>query len=164
VTRPPETASLAAIADQLIAPANPERGKELLGPAHKDIRVQGQHTIIPAYRFSPAVRTVRGTVDASGRRLDRKARVEALRQTIAPGKLTVTRTVSYAISRLQWGGLHKNACVRRNGQNLSARKPAADNRADDRGLVTLLVEQLSARAVGAAAVLEVAQRCGCVIH
>jgi hypothetical protein len=61
----PDTASLAAIADQLdqlIATANPEQAKELLRLLIKDIRVHDQHKIIPTYRVPPAVRTMHGTV------------------------------------------------------------------------------------------------------
>ncbi len=65
----PDTASLAALADQLdqlIATANPEQAKELLRLLIKDIRVHDQHTIIPTYRVPPAVRTMHGTVGDTG--------------------------------------------------------------------------------------------------
>jgi hypothetical protein len=66
----PDTASLAAIADQLdqlIATANPEQAKELLRLLIKDIRVHDQHTIIPTYRVPPAIRTMHGTVATDAR-------------------------------------------------------------------------------------------------
>jgi site-specific DNA recombinase len=65
----PDTASLAALADQLdqlIATANPEQAKELLRLLIKDINVHDQHTIIPTYRVPPAVRTMHGTVGDTG--------------------------------------------------------------------------------------------------
>jgi site-specific DNA recombinase len=65
----PNTASLAAIADQLnqlIATANPEQTKELLRLLIKNIRVHDQHTIIPTYRIPPTVRTMHGTVGDTG--------------------------------------------------------------------------------------------------
>ncbi|HWX43901.1 MAG TPA: hypothetical protein VNY52_01095 [Solirubrobacteraceae bacterium] len=66
----PDTASLAALADQLdqlIATANPEQAKELLRLLIKDIRVHDQHTIIPTYRVPAAVRTMHGTVERAER-------------------------------------------------------------------------------------------------
>jgi site-specific DNA recombinase len=65
----PDTANLAALADQLdqlIATANPEQAKELLRLLIKDIRVHDQHTIIPTYRVPAAVRTMHGTVGDTG--------------------------------------------------------------------------------------------------
>ncbi len=65
----PDTASLAALADQLdqlITIANPEQAKELLRLLIKDIRVHDQHKIIPTYRVPAAVRTMHGTVGPAG--------------------------------------------------------------------------------------------------
>jgi hypothetical protein len=74
----PDTASLAALADQLdqlIATANPKQAKELLRLLIKDIRVHDQHKIIPTYRVPAVVRTMHGTVGDTGLELASGAQV-----------------------------------------------------------------------------------------
>ncbi len=91
----PTPADLAATASQLesvIADGEPEQAKALLRILIAELRVNGRHDIQPTYRVIAPDRThtaevcaTSGKVDASGPRLNRRARVEALRRALAGG-------------------------------------------------------------------------------
>ena len=66
---PPDTAGLAALADQLddvIASESPEQAKELLRLLVKEIRVHNRRRILPIYRVPAAVRAIPPKVELAG--------------------------------------------------------------------------------------------------
>jgi site-specific DNA recombinase len=66
---PPDTAALAALADQLaniIASENPEQAKELLRLLIKEIRVHNRRRIHPTYRIPATVRAIPPKVELAG--------------------------------------------------------------------------------------------------
>ncbi|HEX4837820.1 MAG TPA: hypothetical protein VFV03_04775, partial [Solirubrobacteraceae bacterium] len=83
----PDTAALHAVADQLadvIANGDTDQAKALLRILIADLRINSRREILLTYRVgAPVVCAQTSSVDASGRRLNRRARVEALRQALA---------------------------------------------------------------------------------
>lgn len=80
----PTAADLAAVADRLenvLARGEPEQTKALLRILIAELRVNSKSNIQPTYRIvAPGVCATSEKMDGAGRRLNRKARVEALRR------------------------------------------------------------------------------------
>jgi site-specific DNA recombinase len=81
----PTAADLAAVADRL-EKVKPEQTKALLRILIAELRVNGKTDIQPTYRIvAPGVCATSEKVDAGRRRLNRRARVEALRRALVDG-------------------------------------------------------------------------------
>jgi hypothetical protein len=66
---PPDTAALAALAEQLeeiLATESPEQAKELLRLLIKEIRVHNRRRIVPTYRVPAAVRAMPSKMELAG--------------------------------------------------------------------------------------------------
>jgi site-specific DNA recombinase len=86
----PDTAALRAVADQLdhtITHGEPEQAKALLRILIAKLEVNSRSEILPTYRLgTPAVCAPTSSVDAGGPRLNRRARVEALRRALVDSR------------------------------------------------------------------------------
>jgi site-specific DNA recombinase len=86
----PDTAALHAVADQLahvIAHGDIDQTKALLRILIADLRVNSRREVLPTYRVgAPVVCAQTSSVDAGGRRLNRRARVEALRRALVDNR------------------------------------------------------------------------------
>lgn len=82
----PDTTQLQAVADHLdhvIAHGTPQQAKALLRVLIAELRINSRNEVLPSYRVgAPAVCAPTSSVDAGGRRPNRRARVEALRRAL----------------------------------------------------------------------------------